>query len=174
MTEIIVDRLETHDRLLEFNKQKDNITKGVLDCIKNRPEEFKNYPFYIFAHVRTHDNGYTKRLIWQPRLKKPRSQTNSILFKAYPPGDKIKIIWMIPDRDQWSAYQKGTMLHQQHVVDSIKSFEEDRRSLEMNEEDDVSEELAQRIYKEIAFNHQQKLRKQQADEVARIKAMEIQ
>ncbi len=174
MTEIIVNRFETHDRLQEFGKQKDNITKGILDCIKNRPEQFKNHPFYIYSHVRTADDGHTKRLIWQPRLKKPKAQTNSMLFKAYPPGDKIKVIWMIPDRDQWPAYKKGTMLHQQVVLDSIKAFQEDRLSLEKDEEDEVTEEMAQRIYREIAISHKQKLEKKQADEVARIKAMEIQ
>jgi hypothetical protein len=174
MTEIIVDRLETHDRLKEFSKQKDNITQGCLDCINNRPKEFANHPFYIFVHCRTADDGYTKRLIWQPRLKKPKAQTNSMLFKSYPPGDTIKIIWMIPDRDQWDEYIRGKMFEQQHVADSILAFQLNRKSLEEDEIDDVSESHAQRIYREIAINHKMKLEKQKSDELARIKDMEIQ
>lgn len=173
MTEINIDKFETHDRLLEFKKQQDYISKGCQDCIDNRPKEFGNLPFYIFAHVRTADDGFTKRFIWQPRLTRPKAQTNSMLFKAYPPTDKIQIIWMIPDRDQWKAYSQGTMLEQKTVIDSIHAFQYNRKSLEEAEQDDVSEAHANRIYREIAINQHKKLEQKQANELARIKAMKI-
>ena len=173
MNEIIVDRLETHDRLLEFKKQGDTVSQGVRDCISNRPEEFKNYPFYIFAHARTAENGRDKRLIYQPRLRKPKAQTNSMLFKAYPPSDKIKIIWMIPDRALWPNFKQKMITEQAEVSRSIHQFQHDRKSLEENEPDDVSEEMANQIYKEIAINQKARLLKKEADKIARIKAMDF-
>ena len=47
------NKLESHDRLLELHKKKDIIEKGCQDCIDNRPAEFEDHPFYIFAHKRT-------------------------------------------------------------------------------------------------------------------------
>lgn len=147
-----VNLLETHDRLLQFNKQKDHISQGCLDCINNRPEEFLNHPFYIFAHVRTADDGHTKRLIWEPRLTKPKAQSNSMLFKAYPPSDRIKIIWMIPAREMWNSYGRGLMLQDDITSKSIQAFQFDRKSLECKEEDDLSEEMIKQIFLEIGIN----------------------
>lgn len=147
-----IERLETHDRLMTFKKQQDYVSKGCEDCIKGRPEEFKNYPFYIFAHVRTADDGFTKRLIWEPRLTKPKAQTNSMLFKAYPPSDKIKIIWMLPDRSMWDQYKKENITADCITSKSIIDFQEDRHNLEAKEEDDLSDHQIDMIYKEMSFN----------------------
>jgi hypothetical protein len=153
-----IDRLETHDRLQEFHKQNEIISKGCQDCIEKRPKEFGTYPFYIYAHCRTSENGYSKRLIWQPRLRKPKAETNSILVKAYPPSDKIKIIWMIPVRDQWNEYNPDNMLESNITAESIRKFKsiEGRRKLEEKEEDDLSEEEIDRIYREISINENRK------------------
>lgn len=174
MTEIIVNRLETHDRLIEFNKQAESISRACQECINNRPEEFKDYTFYIYAHCRTHDNGYQKRLIWQPRLKKPKATTNSMLFKVMFPGPQIKPVWMIPDRDQWDAYKIGTMFENTFVLDSIDKFIHHRHALENEESDEVSEELANQIYRSMGRNYKQRLEQKKVSEIARIKAMEIQ
>lgn len=146
-----LNRLETHDRLLEFMKGDDYISKGCEDCIKNRPEEFGNIPFYIFAHPRTDDDGFTKRLIWAPRLTKPKAQTNSMLFKVYPP-DNIRIIWMIPPREMWDTYKPGQITHSNTIWESITSFETARETLERPENDDLPEEKIQNLYLEIAKN----------------------
>ena len=158
-----VDRLETHDRLLEYTKQKDYISEGIRECILNRPEEFGNRPFYVFAHLRTHENGYLKRLVWQPRLKKPKSQTNSMLFKAYPPSDKIKVIWMIPERSQWGQYQRGNITQDDLTVKSIMMFQTDRETLERKEEDDLEDFQIDDIYIAISANLQFKNGKQTCD-----------
>ena len=88
-----VDPFETHDRYEHFKKQNFDIGECCQDLINKRP--FGDYPFYIFAHTRTDDDGVTKRMIWQPRLTKPQAQTNSMLFKAYPSTDNVKIIWSL-------------------------------------------------------------------------------
>lgn len=147
-----VDRLEAHDRYQHFTKQSFDIGECCADVIKNRPQEFGNRPFYIFAHTRTDDDGVTQRLIWQPRLTKPQAQTNSMLFKAYPPGDTLKVIWILPKPELWSQYIQGLICENKAVSESINAFKINKADLEAPEHDDCTEEQAKAIYTEIARN----------------------
>lgn len=141
--------LDAHDRYDHFTKQNFSISECCQDLIDQRP--FGNNPFYIFAHARTDDDGVTKRMIWQPRLTKPKAQTNSMLFKAYPGTDLIKIIWMIPDRCLWGQFDKGLLLESSIISESIKDFQFNRAKLEQKEEDDLSDERIDAIYRDIAI-----------------------
>lgn len=180
-----IDRLETHDRLLQFKKQSDYISKGCEECIRNRPKEFQNYPFYIFAHareinideriaiynddlkdslinpryVRQYKNLSevpTSRLIWIPRLTKPQAQENSMLFKAYPPGDNIRVIWMIPARELWNQYDHGKMIENSLVSESIYCFKTNKEKLEAAESDDMPDWRVKAIQQEIGRNFKPK------------------
>lgn len=142
-----VNFLETHDRLQKFKKNDFDIGECCQNLIDQRP--FGIYPFYIYAHPRTDDDGVTKRLIWQPRLTKPKAQTNSMLFKAYPETDLIKIIWIIPDRNLWPQYQKDKLTEDETIVNSIYNFENHREKLESPENDDLSDEKIISIYREL-------------------------
>lgn len=144
-----LDKLETHDRLLEYNKQAEAISQGCMDCIKNRPKAYAEHPFYIFAHCRTHENGYTKRLIWEPRLSKPKAQTNSMLFMYVPAEKMVHIIWMIPAREQWGAYDHENMLADDISSQSIRDFQFNRKKLEKREPQEIEEELKPAIMKEV-------------------------
>jgi len=173
-----INTLETHDRLLEFKKQSDLIAKGCQDCINNRPKSFENHPFYIFAHKRTieldekersyqkdfHrsllDPGYVRkykriedvpsaRIIWQPRLTKPKAEENSMLFKAYPPGDTLRVIWIIPDRELFSSSVKNKMLENKTVQESIYNFKFHKDKLEAKEDDDLPDHIINKIYEGI-------------------------
>jgi len=143
---------DAHDRLKHFGKQSDYISEGCIECINNRPKEFENHPFYIFAHTRTDEDGSSKRLIWMPRLSKPKAQTNSMLFKAYPGTDKIKIIWMIPARELWNTYQKDKLTESKVVSDSIHAFTFNREVLEAKESDDLMDWQIDDIYTEMSKN----------------------
>jgi hypothetical protein len=160
-----INRLEAHDRYEHFTNQSFDISACCQDLINKRP--FGNHPFYIFAHARTvgMDEKYKmfltgkyasfdqipeKRLIWQPRLTKPKAQTNSMLFKAYPGTDNIKVIWMIPDKNLWGQYKKGNVTENLTVLDSIKAFQENREKLEEKESDDLSDMEIDAIYLEIS------------------------
>jgi hypothetical protein len=143
-----IDILDAHDRYQHLTKQQFDIGECCQDLINKRP--FGEHPFYIFAHARTEDDGVTKRLIWQPRLTKPKAQTNSMLFKGYPGRDTIKVIWMIPERHLWSQFQKGKLTQSQIVAESIHDFQHDRQKLEAKEDDDLSDEVIDKIYQEIA------------------------
>jgi hypothetical protein len=145
-----INPLDAHDRYEYLTKQSFDIAECCQDLINKRP--FGDHPFYIFAHTRTEDDGANKRLIWQPRLTKPRAQTNSMLFKAYPGTDIIKVIWMIPARELWGQYSKGKMTQNKTVSDSIHDFQFNRNKLEEREEDDMTDKQIDAIYREISVN----------------------
>ncbi len=141
---IKINPLDAHDRLLHFTKQNFSIEECCQNLIDQRP--FGNVPFYIFAHARTDEDGVTKRLIWDPRLTKPYAQTNSMLFKAYPGTDIIKIIWMIPARELWGQYRKGLITENKTITQSIHDFQHNRKKLEAPEDDDLDDETINQIY----------------------------
>jgi len=174
-----INRLETHDRFESFTRDSFDIGKTCQSIIDQRP--FGEYPFYIFAHKReigldervsifnedlrmslidpTYIRKYERlenvpnaRLIWQPRLTKPKAQTNSMLFKAYPGSDNVKILWMIPAEELWDQYSKGKMLENETVVESIHNFKHNRIKLEAPEEDDLSDAVIDKIYRELSIN----------------------
>jgi hypothetical protein len=144
-----INPLDAHDRLLHFNKQDFDIAQCVQDLVNKRP--FGNNPFYIFAHTRTDDDGVTKRLIWQPRLTKPKAAPNSMLFKAYPGTDLIKVFWMIPAKEMWAQYQKGKLTENQTVCESIHDYNHNRTKLEEPESDDLTDDEIAKIYTEISL-----------------------
>lgn len=143
-----VDVLDAHDRYAQFTKKSFDIGECCQDLSNRRP--FGNYPFYAFVHTRTEDDGVTKRVIWQPRLTKPKAQTNSMLFKLYPGTDLVKVIWMIPPREMWAEYEKGKVAESEAVWTSIQSFQYARAKLEANENDDLDDETIDRIYRELS------------------------
>ena len=144
-----INRLDAHDRYEHFTKQSFDIAECCQNLINQRP--FGDHAFYIFAHARTDDDGVTKRLIWQPRLTKPKAQTNSMLFKAYPGKDTVKVIWMIPAKEMWDQYKKGNLTENQTVSESIESFQTNRAMLEASEDDDLTEEQINKVYRDIAL-----------------------
>lgn len=142
-----INLLDAHDRYLHFTKQSFNISECCQDLANRRP--FGNHAFYAFAHCRTDDDGVTKRLVWQPRLTKPKAQTNSMLFKLYPGSDIVKIIWMIPEKCMWEQYKKGKLTQNKTVNESIHNFLHNREQLEAPEPDDLCDGEIARIYEEI-------------------------
>ncbi len=160
-----IDRLETHDRFEHFTKQDFDISRNCQNIIDKRP--FGNNPFYIFAHTRT--IGYDekcklfttgryetfgtipeKKLIWQPRLTKPKAQSNSMLFKAYPGTDTVKVIWMIPAKELWGQYKKENVTGNEIVFQSIHDYTHNKEKLEERETDDLSDFQIDAIYREMS------------------------
>ena len=149
-----LNRLETHDRYEHFIKdQAINISQGCEDCLKKNPLSLKlqeKSPYiYIFAHPRTADDGFTKRMLWQPRLTRPRSQTNSYLFRAQSKSDLIEVCWILPPREMWSQYKEGNVTHSDIVLWSIDQFTNNREKLDQPISEDLSEETAKNIYRKV-------------------------
>jgi hypothetical protein len=149
-----IDIKDAHDRLKHFTKQDFSISECCQNLIDQRP--FGDYPFYIFAHARTDDDGVTQRMIWQPRLTKPSSQTNSMLFKVYPGSDIVRVIWMIPKKELWDQFEKGNLTENKVIVESIHDFKFNRKKLEAKEQDDLCDAHIDYIYRKIALQAQEK------------------
>jgi hypothetical protein len=143
-----INRLDAHDRFTHFTKQGFDIGECCQDLINKRP--FGDHAFYIFAHARTAEDGVTKNLIWQPRLTKPKAQTNSMLFKGYPGSDIIKVIWMIPDQALWDTFKKGQITENETILRSIHDYQHGRKRLEAKEDDDLSDTQIDLIYRDIS------------------------
>lgn len=158
-----ISRTETHDRLEHLKKDQSHvIAQGCEDCLKKNPDSLalqsRCHYIYIFAHPRTADDGVNKRLLWQPRLTKPKAQTNSYLFRAKSNTDLIELCWFIPPREMWNEFKKGNVTESQDVVWSIEQFMNNRQQLELPFEDDVSEERAKSIWLEIARAKEEQIR----------------
>lgn len=158
-----LNRLETHDRLLHLQKdQALNISQGAEDCLKRNSlsialQQYSPY-IYLFAHPRTADDGVNKRMIWQPRLTKPKAQTNSYLFRALSNSDNMEICWLIPPREMWPQYRKGNVTENEWVLWSIYNFEHHRKEMEEPFEDDLSDEQCKNIYRKVAVEMDQDTR----------------
>lgn len=151
-----LNRLETHDRLLHFKEeQSQNIFEGAEECLKKNPlslalQQYSPY-VYIFAHPRTHDDGVTKVMYWQPRLTKPQAQTNSYLFRAISHTDLLEVCWLLPPEELWKQYKKGNIAEDTTVSWCIEQFRQNRKEMEKKEKDDLTEERIQFIYREICI-----------------------
>lgn len=150
-----VNLLESHDRLIQYKKEQSlNIAKGLEECIKRNSLSValqdKSSYIYIFAHPRTADDGVTKRMLWQPRLTKPKAQTNSYLFRLQSKTDLVEICWMLPPREMWPQYKKGNVTESDIVEWSVDQFVNNREQLEAAASDDVTDQMAENIYIDVA------------------------
>lgn len=152
MSEIVVplkiNLLDAHDRLKHFKGQSQDIGECCQDIINQAP--FGNRSFYIFAHGRTTEDGSGTRVIWQPRLTKPKAETNSMLFKAHPGTDVILVMWVIPKREQWKNYAKGKLCENETIWNDIQDFLYNRKRLESPDLDDPNDAEIDAIYQELS------------------------
>lgn len=156
-----VNRLEAHDRLQYFiEDQSKKIWEGADDCLKKNADSLrlqeKSPYIYIFAHPRTADDGVNKRMLWQPRLLKPKAQTNSYLFRAQSYSDIVEVCWLLPPKDLWDQYAKGKVCESNWTAWSIFQFKNNREELEKPFHEDWTPEQASRIYETIDNEIKQK------------------
>lgn len=151
-----IERLDAHDRLQHLKKEQgDIIAQGCEDCLKKNSDSLliqSRCPYvYIFAHPRSTDDGINKRMLWQPRITRPKAQTNSYLFRAKSNTDNIEICWFIPPRETWGEFKEGKVTESEHVIWSIDQFINNRERLEAPFEDDLTDQRARDIWREIAI-----------------------
>ena len=174
-----LDRLETHDRLQHFQNQWQAISQGCQDCINNVPESI-TFPFYVFAHPRTVEADEkidlilranftqksipTTRMIWTPRITKPKAQTNSYLFLARKNTDLIQVIWLLPPREMWSQYEPGKMTHNADVWTSINNFQFHRKKLEEKEPNGPTSQNEDEFRKIYAYEAQKRIKQHSLEE----------
>jgi len=153
-----VNVLEAHDRLKHLVKdQSANVFQGAEECLKKNPLSLaiqeKSPYVYIFAHPRTADDGVNKRLLWQPRLSIPEVQTNSYLFRALSHSDIIEVCWILPPKELWGQYEQGKVTESNWASWSISQFKRNKRILEKTHPDDMPEDKAKNIMKQIIDEH---------------------
>ncbi len=109
-------------------------------------------------------------MLWQPRLSKPKAQTNSYLFRAVSKTDLIEVIWLIPSREMWHMYDPGKVTENIDIAWSISEFEHNRQELEKPHPEDLPEERARLILKDIVDEKLQEVRrkKNKAEKVTEI------
>lgn len=157
-----LDILEAHDRykfVVQDSENKETISETCQKIIDARP--FGENSFYIFAHARTIGMDEKKnyiglsnkipshRLIWQPRLSRPKAQENSMLFRVNPGSDNVEIVWIIPSQILWKEFRKGNVVENSVVLESIEMFKNNKELLDKPDPRDVPEEKAREIYREI-------------------------
>src|SRR5690349_6938949 len=158
-----LNRLETHDRRLHFKKDQEiNIFQGAEDCLKKNPlslglQQYSRY-VYLFAHPRTADDGVTKKMYWQPRLTKPKAQTNSYLFRAESNTDRMEVCWLLPPQEMWKQYKKGNVTQHELVIWSINQFCFHKEELEKPMIDDLPDEVVREIYRRVAIETDEQIR----------------
>lgn len=158
-----LNRLETHDRLLHLKKDQSNvIQQGAEDCLKKNSLSLayqRRSPYiYIFAHPRTAEDGVSKRMLWQPRLRKPSAQPNSYLFRAKSNTDLIETCWMLPPQETWNQYKKGNVTESEIVRWSIHQYLHNREELQKPFPDDFKKEQADAILLDIAIEMEEEIR----------------
>lgn len=145
-----LNRLETHDRFLEFNKNTDAIYQGCMECLRNVPENIK-FPFYVYAHSRQIDFDEQKsiiiqsntinftppseRLIWSPRISKPKPEPNSYLFLVVQRPDLVQICWFLPKRELWEQYAPGKMTFNEEIWTSIQNYKNCKKKMQESDKD---------------------------------------
>lgn len=158
-----INRLETHDRLLHFKKdQSQVIAEGADECLKRNPLSLAlqaRSPYvYLFAHARTQEDGVTKKMLWQPRLGKPKCEPNSCLFRALSHTDNLEICWILPDQIFWSQYKKGNVLEHSMVIWSIDMYRNSKPTLEKPFADDLPQHRIDQILLDIAREMEEEIR----------------
>ncbi len=157
-----LNRLETHDRLVHLKKDQSlNIAQGAEDCLKINPLSLalqERSPYvYLFAHPRTADDGVNKRMLWQPRLSRPKAEPNSYLFRAESFSDNLEVCWIIPATDLWPQYKKGNVTEHEIVLWSIDQYKTNSKGLETPDPRDLTEEQGRWILKQVVDEHRQSL-----------------
>lgn len=183
--EMKLDFFETHDRLLEFKKQIENIYHGCMDCLRNVPDSI-HPPFYIYAHSRKIEmdekisiildptipnelKNADERLIWVPCVTKPRASPNSYLYLVLQRPDLVKICWMLPKQEYWHMFDKGKMTHDNEIWQSIQHYKYARNKLNEPDKEGPNEKqiLAfRKTYGEEA--HRKKLQKKEQEMIEKL------
>lgn len=158
-----IHRLEAHDRMLELQKKQAKVAQqGVIDCLKvnlfSLAYQDKCHYIYIFGHARLSDDGLKERLLWQPRLTKPKMEPNSYLFRALSKTDNIETCWMLPKQETWGQHKKGNVTENEINSWSIYQYNHKREEMELPFPDDLTDEQAKKVLFEVAREMEEDIR----------------
>lgn len=148
---------------------KENSEKSYVDCIQNliQSKPFGNRKFYIFSFIkRICDVSGQKKMYHQPRLTRPEPLPGTTLMKVDPNDpETATIVWTLPNQENFGLFKQGKMFADSFVYECIEKFLNNPRELLYPDPDDLNDEQAREVYKELKYN----LRAKKADELARAK-----
>ena len=170
-----INRLEAHDRYKFLLKdQSDAVSKGAEECLKKNPLSLayqeKSPYVYLYGHARTHENGVDKRILWEPRLTKPKPEPNSFLFRAKSKSDNLEICWILPPVEFFSQYKHGNIIEKASDVSwSIYQYLNNREELGKPEQEDLPDNKC----KDILLNIARELEQQALINKSKLKILEL-
>ena len=134
-----------------YNSEKE-YCDTVRKIIKSKP--FGDNKFYIFQFVkRVDDTTGIKKMFHQPRLTKPLPLPGTTLLRVDPQNpDIMKIMWTLPNQENFSLYMEGKMFAEPFVHACIQRYRTNIFEMMQPEPDDLTEEEMQQVYADIKRN----------------------
>src|SRR5262249_53536838 len=139
MQKILLSKNHVQDNIQFF---KENSERGYCDMvqkiIQSRP--FGNHKFYIFQFVkRVCDDRGIKMMHHQPRLTKPEPLPGTTLLHCDPNDpSQIKILWTLPNQENFGLYNHGKMFSDPFVYECVKKYKENPKEMMKPEPGDLS------------------------------------
>lgn len=133
--------IDADEKISIFN---DDLQKSLLD------------PFYTRKY-QSLAQAPEKRLIWMPRLAKPKFEPNSFLFRAISHSDNLEMCWMLPAQEFWGQYTEGNVTESIEARWSIYQYNHKKKEMEMPHPDDLSDERSKAILLDIAREIEQEV-----------------
>jgi hypothetical protein len=115
-------------------------------------------PFYQRKYT-TMSDVPSFRILWQPRLTKPEPQPNSYLFRTLKDNNDVEVYWILPPFELFNEYQKGDMIQDEIICESIDRFLNNKASLCVPHRDDLPLEKVKEIIRKMCKKDKKKEKK---------------
>jgi hypothetical protein len=129
-----------------------NTKKGYVDCIQNfiKTKPFGDNKFYIYTILKDTETPGVKKMYHQPRLTKPEPVHGTTLIKVDPKNpEKMKIIWTLPDKEDFSKFRQGKIFEDNFVWECIQKYKNEYEKMCLPEPDDLNDDEIREIYKSL-------------------------
>lgn len=164
-----VNVVKVQEDLEKLNETDNNAITDMIRKIIMQDDFLGLSPYiYVFAHKRELgiderfslmiQGGYSSieetpkaRLIWAPRLTKPKAEPNSFLFRIeLNHADDVETVWILPEEELFNLFKKGKVFENQIIHNSIYNFIHNKKELERPHEDDLKDKDAKQVYDAVA------------------------
>ena len=131
------------------------ISQGASECLLRNPLSLalqdKSPYIYIYGHFRTHEDGVSQRLIWQPKLCKPEPSPNTFLFRGQSNSDVLEPCWVLPKAELFEQFKEGTVIEgSEYIQWCIWMYLNKKQELGQRHKDDLPEEKQKEIWLSVA------------------------
>lgn len=129
------------------NKNKNSVEEFLNQILQSRP--FGNRKFYVLTFLKnTPGDPHTKKLVYQPRLTKPKPNPNTSLYRLNPlRPDEVEVFWILPKIQAFGLYAKGKVHENEFIHECIQKYLNEYDSLCRKEADDISDSEIKELYR---------------------------